>query len=219
MSAPYPGAVGGANWRSITTRLTRQAVQEQPSEPDDETWLRGLYADHGAALLAYATRLTGDRQAAEDIVQEALVRAWRRRPDRESEAGSLRGWLFTVTRNLAFDRGRARKARPVEVAMPEHDTARLAAADETDRVVTSVVVHDALAALSPAHREVLELVYLGGRTTAEAGQALGVPPGTVKSRVHYALRAMKVALDERGDTDAAPTPQRRRPTREPEVGR
>lgn len=82
----------------------------------DEALIRSLYEEHGRALLAYATRLTGDRAAAEDVVQETLVRAWRHPDALVNGKGSVRGWLLTVARNLVTDRVRARAARPQEVA-------------------------------------------------------------------------------------------------------
>jgi RNA polymerase sigma-70 factor, ECF subfamily len=163
----------------------------------DDEWVRMLYEQHGSALLAYATRLTGDRRAAEDVVQETLVRAWRHRAKLHREDKSVRGWLFTVTRNLVYDRSRARQSRPVEVAVPEYDTTVMSLADPADAVVNSVAVLDALDTLSEDHRAALVSIYYGGLTTAEAAEQLGIPVGTVKSRVHYALRALRVVLDER----------------------
>src|SRR5690349_9874368 len=81
----------------------------------DEALIRTLYEEHGRALLAYATRLTGDRAAAEDVVQETLVRAWKHAEDLVEGRGSVRGWLLTVARNIVTDRVRARAARPTEV--------------------------------------------------------------------------------------------------------
>jgi RNA polymerase sigma-70 factor (ECF subfamily) len=97
------------------------------------------------------------------------------------------------------DAHRRRQARPREVGddvlaqIPTQD-------DEVDRALNSWLVSDALAALTPAHREVLVHTYFAGRTVAEAALALGVPPGTVKSRTHYALQALRLALLERGVT-------------------
>lgn len=82
----------------------------------DEALVRALYEEHGRALLAYATRLTGDRAAAEDVVQETLIRAWRHPDALLNGKGSVRGWLLTVARNIITDRHRARAARPTEVA-------------------------------------------------------------------------------------------------------
>jgi RNA polymerase sigma-70 factor (ECF subfamily) len=92
-------------------------------------------------------------------------------------------------RNIVTDQIRARRARATEV--PESPTDVAAVDDHADRVVTSIVVVDALSRLSSEHREVLEQVYLQGHTVAEAAKVLGIPPGTVKSRSYYALRALR----------------------------
>ena len=146
-------------------------------------------------MLAYATQLTRDRAAAEDVVQEALVRAWRHPESLDSGKGSVRGWLLTVVRNIVVDQVRARARRAQEVRESPPDAA--VEADHADRVVTSMVVVDALSRLSPEHREVLEQVYLRGNTVAETAKELGIPPGTVKSRSYYALRALREAETHR----------------------
>ena len=140
-------------------------------------------------MLAYATRLLGDRAAAEDVVQEALIRAWRNPDVLTNGKGSTRGWLLTVVRNLVIDRVRARAARPQEV--DEDPEFHPAVGDHADLVATSVTVRDALTSLSEDHRLVLDQLYLQGRSLGEAAAALGVPTGTVKSRSYYALRALR----------------------------
>lgn len=155
----------------------------------DEALVRSLFEEHGKAMLAYATRLLNDRAAAEDVVQEALIRAWRHPDSLVNGKGSVRGWLLTVVRNLVTDRVRARKARPTEVA--ESPTTVGVERDHADRVVDSMVVLAALDGLSSEHREVLEQVYLHGRTVTEAAHELGIPAGTVKSRSYYGLRALR----------------------------
>lgn len=82
----------------------------------DEALIKSVYEEHGHALLAYATRLTGDRAAAEDVVQETLIRAWRHSEVLVNGKGSVRGWLLTVARNIITDRYRAKAARPPEVS-------------------------------------------------------------------------------------------------------
>ena len=166
----------------------------------DELLLRALFDQHAPALLSYALRLVdGDRGRAEDVVQETLLRAWRHPEAMAPDRGSPRPWLFAVARRIAVDAHRRRRARPQEVGddvlaqVPAQD-------DEVDRALDAWLVADALAALSPAHREVLVQTYFAGRTVGEAAQVLGVPPGTVKSRTHYALQALRLALLERGVT-------------------
>ena len=161
----------------------------------DEMLVRTLYAEHAGPLLRYAMHLTsGDRQRAEDIVQETLLRAWMH-PGAIADRPA-RPWLFAVARNLAVDAYRARRARPHEVG--EAALELVPAPDEADRALESWAVADAVKALRPDHRRVLLETYYRGKSVAEAAKALGVPPGTVKSRTFYALRALKLALEERG---------------------
>ena len=161
----------------------------------DEELIRALYAEHAAPLLRYAVHLmSGDRQRAEDIVQETLLRAWQHP---EAIAGRpARPWLFAVARNLAIDSYRARKARPQEVG--ETALELVPAPDEADRALESWAVSDALSSLRPEHKRVLLETYYRGKSVNEAAATLGVPAGTVKSRTFYALRALRLALEERG---------------------
>lgn len=155
----------------------------------DEALIRTLFAEHGRAMLAYATRLTGERAAAEDVVQEALIKAWRNPDVLVNGKGSVRGWLLTVVRNIITDKVRARNARPKEVA--ESPTAVPIERDHADKVVSSMVVLDALEKLPDVHRSVLVEIYVRGQNINETAETLGIPPGTVKSRSHYALRALR----------------------------
>ncbi len=164
-----------------------------------EESLRALYDRHAPVLMAYALRLTGgDRARAEDIVQETLVRAWRNLDRLDESAGPVRPWLFTVAQRLAIDAHRARRARPTEVGDAALEL--LPDLDRFDDTLDRIVVLDALDSLSPDHRAVIVETYYRGRSVAEAATVLGIPPGTVKSRCYYALRALKLALAERGVT-------------------
>jgi RNA polymerase sigma-70 factor, ECF subfamily len=166
---------------------------------DDAELLRAMFAEHGDALYAHALRLaSGDRQRAEDLVQETLLRAWRHPDALNPDRGSVRAWLFTTVRNLAIDSWRRRSVRVGEVvtdAPPEPVTD-----DETDRTVEAWLIAEALARLSAIHREVLVECFYHGRSVVEAANRLGVPPGTVKSRTHYALRSLRLVLEEMGVT-------------------
>jgi RNA polymerase sigma-70 factor (ECF subfamily) len=165
----------------------------------DEAALRELYDAHAAALLSYAMRLTnGDRGRAEDIVQDTLVRAWRHPEALDERRGPLRPWLFTVAHRIAIDAHRGRLARPTEVG--DAVLAAVPAADEIDSSLDRLLIADAMTSLSSEHRAVIVETYYRGRSVNEAASVLGVPPGTVKSRSYYALKALKLALTERGVT-------------------
>ncbi|MCP3818204.1 sigma-70 family RNA polymerase sigma factor [Streptomyces sp. A3M-1-3] len=156
--------------------------------------LAELQREHGKALFGFLLGLTyGDRQRAEDLVQETLVRAWQHPEALESDHESMRPWLFTVGRRLAIDARRARQARPNEIGA---DVLEQSAApdDHMAQSVTALDVREAVRALSPEHRDVLVQVYFRGRSVAEASEALRIPPGTVKSRSYYALRTLRKEL-------------------------
>ncbi|MEV5751189.1 sigma-70 family RNA polymerase sigma factor [Actinoallomurus sp. NPDC052308] len=158
-----------------------------------------LYEEYHDPLLAFVIRHTGgDRQWAEDIVQETMIRAWRSLDQLDAEAASLMPWLATVARRIVIDERRRRGARPQEAG--EGPLEKLQTPDGMEDLLRGVVVSEALKALSPAHREVLTETVLRDRTVNEAAEVLGIPVGTVKSRVYYALRALRVVLEEMGVT-------------------
>lgn len=160
----------------------------------DEQLSRALYSEHASALLAYIQRLVnGDRQLAEDIVQETLVRAWTHADQLPQDA--QRPWLFTTARHLVIDAYRARNARPLEDSA---ELADVAVEDGLDSALDAVLLTDAFHALSAEHRSVLFDCYYRGQTAAQIAAARNLPPGTVRSRIHYALRALRLALQERG---------------------
>ena len=167
---------------------------------DGEERLRRIHAEHGSVLLAFATRLCGgDRQRAEDVVQEVLVRAWRHPEVSEGGSDGERAWLMTVTRNAAIDSFRAQKSRPSEIGGDALDwAAQQPSADEIERAVEAWTVAAALETLPEHHRSVLIETLFRGRSVAEAAQVLGIPAGTVKSRSYHALRALRSTLVEGG---------------------
>jgi RNA polymerase sigma-70 factor (ECF subfamily) len=185
----------------------RRATQEQqprrgagsflPAAADDDLVVAELYRQYRSPLLSFVLRLTaGDRQQAEDVVQETMLRAWRQGSQLDMAEQSLMPWLATVARRIVIDEQRKKNARPVEAA--EGSLGKVSGTDWTEDLLRSVVVADALRALSPAHRQVLNETILRDRTVNEAAQVLGIPVGTVKSRVYYAMRALRLVLAERG---------------------
>ncbi|KQQ05060.1 MULTISPECIES: sigma-70 family RNA polymerase sigma factor [unclassified Rathayibacter] len=165
---------------------------------DQAEMLRALHDEHSAALWRFVLRLTGDRHLAEDVVQEALLRAWKHPEILAQGEAAARSWLYTVARNLVIDdRRSARHAREFGTdEVPER-----AHGDRTDQVLDAWLLSDALSGISYDHRAVIVHAYYGGRSVSEIAELLGIAPGTVKSRMHYGMRALKLALQERGVTE------------------
>ncbi len=184
--------------------------------------MRALYDEHAAALWRYAIRLTGDAARAEDVVQETLLRAWQHQPaglranargagSAESTGGqsaasspaddtekSARAWLFTVARNMIIDERRsARFRREFGSAEGPPDQA---GPDEVNAALDRLLLGGALAQLTAEHRAVIRLSYYQGLTTAQIAAELQIAEGTVKSRLHYAVRALRLTLREMGVT-------------------
>jgi RNA polymerase sigma-70 factor (ECF subfamily) len=165
--------------------------------------LEELYREHQSSLLNFVQRLTlGDRPRAEDIVQETMMRAWRHIEELAPRRETARSWLYTVARRIAIDRVRAQAARPTEVSANRLEWAPVE--DQLERTMTSLDMRAALQALNPKHRAVLVRVYFFGGTLEETAVQLGVPVGTVKSRLFYALRALAKRLESSGPGDAPP---------------
>ncbi len=174
---------------------------ERPGALSTDDDVRAVYAAHGGELYRFARRALGDDGLAEEAVQETFVRAWQAADRFDDRLGSLRTWLFAILRNVVIDLARARAVRP-QVAHSDAG-ARPEQADVTDldSVLVAWQVEEALRRVSPEHRAVLLEVHCRGRAYADVAQELGVPAGTVKSRVFYGLKAMRLALEELGWSD------------------
>jgi RNA polymerase sigma-70 factor, ECF subfamily len=173
-------------------------VSVTDTDAREDALVRALYREHAEPLLGYVRALVGgDVRKAEDIVQETLLRAWRHSDGLSAQ--TARPWLFRVARNLVLDDHRASRRRPREVPAEGLESSGQDV-DELDRALVAWQVADALRALSPAHREVLVELYFRDRSTSDVAARLRIPEGTVRSRVYYALRALKLALEERGVT-------------------
>ncbi|MDQ1482001.1 MAG: polymerase sigma-70 factor, subfamily [Actinomycetota bacterium] len=162
-----------------------------------EAALQTLHDRHAAELWRFALRLTHDRQLAEDVVQEVLLKAWKDPGLVGRDDAAARAWLFTASRNLIIDKWRSASSRH------EVKTGELPDQSETD--ATSVVldrwlIAEAFSALSPEHRAVISAAYYEGRTVADISSRLQITEGTVKSRLHYGLRTLRLILQEKGVT-------------------
>jgi RNA polymerase sigma-70 factor (ECF subfamily) len=162
--------------------------------------VRAVYAAHGPELFRFAFRSLGDRGLAEEAVQETFVRAWQAASRFDDALGSLRTWLFAIIRNVVIDLSRARAVRPA-LASTGFEIETESIADDIEQVLVSWQVEEALQQLSREHRSALVEVHYKGRAYDDVAHELGVPVGTMKSRVYYALKAMRLALEELGWSD------------------
>jgi RNA polymerase sigma-70 factor, ECF subfamily len=164
--------------------------------PNADAAVRLLYLRHAEALHAYVVRFCPDRASADDIVQETFIRAWRHRPQLTADD---RPWLFKVARNPLIDADRAARARSVTVqAQPAEDVRDTG----LDQILDRQLVTGALQHLSPAHPTVLVGTFYAGGMTATVARRLGIPPGTARSRLHYALQALRQHLQDHDATAA-----------------
>jgi RNA polymerase sigma-70 factor (ECF subfamily) len=162
---------------------------EHPSDGDAR--MRHLVSRHCRPLTRFVSAMTFD-QGTEDLVQETMIRAWRNLDAVPADDRAGRRWLLTVARHVVIDECRRRQARPVEVPPPaDGGTAEdLTAAT----AIANVALREAVAGLSQAHRDVLIGLLVENRPPREVAERLGIPLGTVRSRLHYALRALRNAV-------------------------
>ena len=158
--------------------------------------LRELYRRYAGELFGFACNALGDRELAEEVVQDVFARLWRHAGDYDSDKASVRTWLYSIARNRIVDARRRASVRPG--LAPE--TGEQKAPEELDRELEQAVlrwqVAAALSRLSPEHREVIRLSHWGGLSLREIAEQKGIPLGTAKSRAYYALQTLRLILDE-----------------------
>lgn len=169
---------------------------------EDEVY--AAYLLHGPELYRFVLRGLGDRGAAQDVVQETFIKAWRSAERYDPTLASLRVWLFGIARNAMIDHARAAKVRPWQGNLVDPPTVQdLAGSDQGDpveKMMTSWVVEEALRHLAEHHRVAIVRTHLQERPYEEVAAELGIPVGTLRSRVFYGLKALRVAIDEMGVT-------------------
>jgi len=158
--------------------VSAENLSDRP-EAADEAGLREAFLTHGGELFGFARRSLNSTPNAEDVVQETFSRAWRSRARFDPTLGSLRTWLFTIERRVIIDYS-VRNAKNATVPM---DQAREPAAEDH-------VERD--------HRLILTELYFNGRSGREVAEMFGLPEGTVRSRAFYALRMLRLLLEEGG---------------------
>jgi RNA polymerase sigma-70 factor, ECF subfamily len=172
------------------------ALLAEVAAGDLGTPLTELYRRYASRLYGFGLKLLGDAGLAEELVQECFVRLWRTAGRFDAGKASVGTYLFTIARSLAVDLRRRPSSRPFDPEPAQEAASR--DEDSVDRLMEGLAVRDALDSLSPAHQAVLRLAYEHGLTQNEIAVRLGIPLGTVKTRAFHGLRALRLALQERG---------------------
>jgi len=167
----------------------------RPTFADDDG-IRTAINAYSGEMFGFALRALGDRGRAEDAVQETFIRAWRATRRFDPALGSQRTWLFAILRNVVIDATRQR------TAVPTAATADDAIEDQIDELLRSWVIEEGLRRLTPEHRQAVMDVAYRGRPAADLAGELGVPESTIRTRLFYGLKALRLALDEMGWNDA-----------------
>lgn len=160
------------------------------AEQDPEAF-KELYDRYAGRLLAYVRAMGGGRVSAEDVVQEVFVTLWRKAAQYRSGLGSPEAWIFTITRHKVVDIWRS--ASPV-VDLGDLDLEAVMAVEEPVDATLAPSLRKALSRLDPAQREPLLLAYFGGLTYEQTAQRLGVPVGTLKTRIRSSLLQLRTLM-------------------------
>ena len=197
--------------------MADHAARREAQHPADDTLIRALaardlaalaslYDRYGRVAYALAYRILGEAEAAEDVVHDGFLSAWRGAASYRAERGNVRGWLLSIVHHRAVDVLRRKTTfRPAPLEVAEQRPADDDTAEEATRNVEHATVRAALEALPQAQRRTIELAYFGGYTHVELAEIMGVPLGTVKGRMRIGLQKLRRALDREHDIERTET--------------
>ena len=197
--------------------MADHAARREAQHPADDTLIRALaardlaalaslYDRYGRVAYALAYRILGEAEAAEDVVHDGFLSAWRGAASYRAERGNVRGWLLSIVHHRAVDVLRRKTTfRPAPLEVAEQRPADDDTAEEATRNVEHATVRAALEALPQAQRRTIELAYFGGYTHVELAEIMGVPLGTVKGRMRIGLQKLRRALDRENDIERTET--------------
>jgi RNA polymerase sigma-70 factor, ECF subfamily len=194
------GAMQALRGRQISTDDTSDESLVARVAQNDRRALQLLFGRHRQRVYRFALRLVGNAATAEDIVNEVFLELWRRAASFERRA-QLSTWLLAITRNKALSALRVRVDQPLDEAVAEAlpDPA-ITAEESLEASERNALVRRCLGRLSPAHREVIDLVYYHEKSVDEVAAIVGVPAATVKTRMFYSRKRLAELAKEVGIT-------------------
>jgi RNA polymerase sigma-70 factor (ECF subfamily) len=195
---------------TIDTLSGRRPLDDEGTPPQprpslyarlDRATLVAAYGAHRSAAYLAAYRILGDEPAAEDAVQEAFLKLWTGNAQFDPSRGSMRGLLVTIARHTSLDaiRRRARRQRTENVYCTDETYVTDGPERATEEGDQARDVRTALVALPEAQRRVIEMAYFLGLSRQQIATRMGIPVGTVKSRMRLGMHKMALMLHDRGD--------------------
>ena len=191
----------GVSLFPLTDRASDAALVAGLAVSDDEAAVAFVRRFQGP-VFGLAISVTHDRALAQDVAQEAFLRAWRAASSYDSRRGSVLTWLLTITRNLAIDAIRARRSIPIagdELEQLVAATMDGAPPDGTGGLVEAMVAAERLRELPPEQARAVVLAVIGGNTAVQVADYEGIPVGTAKTRIRTGLRRMRRAMEAERD--------------------
>jgi RNA polymerase sigma-70 factor, ECF subfamily len=185
---------GEGSLKTLRLLGTKKPPVSPEAESADEPGLHRAFVSYGGELFGFARRSLGDSGLAEEAVQETFMRAWRSRHGFNCELGTLRSWLFAIERRVLIDLAHKRSTHEAS----ELVTDPVFVENQIEQSMLGWQVEEALRRLRPEHRAVVHDFYFANLPGKEVAARLGVPEGTVRSRLFYALRSLKLILEEMG---------------------
>jgi RNA polymerase sigma-70 factor, ECF subfamily len=190
-------AVTLAPYTHLVMATTDAHLIQRMRADDTGEAVRDLYRAYSGELYGFALNALGERGAAEEVVQEVFTRAWRHADSYDPARGSVRTWLYQIARHAIIDTRRRASVRP---SLPLHEPSDhdVAGGPTIEQAMLGWQVVSALERLSPEHRQMIRLAHFQGLTMREIAERCELPVGTVKSRTWYALRSLRLVLEEMG---------------------
>ena len=180
---------------AVTVAGTGTCTSDECAGLCTERGMAAAHAAYHARMLARARRIVVDPDLAEDVVQEAFLRAWRACASFDPDGGPLVNWLLVITANTAIDMVKARVRRPPLASGSADENAPTAGISDIDLLILRSELRDALSSIGAHHRDAVVQTVLRDRPYADVAAELGVAPGTLRTRVHYGLRRLRCALE------------------------
>jgi RNA polymerase sigma-70 factor, ECF subfamily len=198
MQSTFAISTGSAARGIIAAQATSDEMLLESIAAGERTAMHVLYARHNVRVFRFILRIVGDASIAEDLVSQVFLDVWRTAGQFEGRS-QVSTWMLAIARFKALTALRNRRHEDID----QDEVLQIADGGDTpetsmDRSQTSATLRKAIAKLSPAHREIIDLVYYHEKSVEEVGQIIGIPQATVKTRMFYARKHLAELLKEAG---------------------